>query len=353
MEPQKMWQTALYTAAAAAGGWLLLRFLGPVLLPFGLGLLMALAVQPVIGWLEKRLELPRWVLAGAAVAALDLALIALVYILCRLLCRELLELAKTLPALLRSLEAPAQAVEQRLLSLTARFPDGVASALRDGVSEFFRSGAGLASKAYDGAFSLASGLLKKLPDLALFLLTAFLSGFMFASKLPKLTSFWSKTAPDQLKTRLKGFLLRLKTTFGGWFKAQIKLMLISTLVLTAGFLILGVGHSLLLAAGIALIDALPVLGTGLILIPWGLWMFLQGDTFLGAGLLCLYGAAALIRTALEPRLLGKQMGLDPLLTLLALYAGYRFFGVLGMILFPMAAMLLSQFWTHMEKKIDN
>ena len=123
----------------------------------------------------------------------------------------------------------------------------------------------------------------------------------------------------------------------------MKLMIVSALVLTVGFLILRVDYPLLFGLIIALIDALPALGTGLILIPWALFMYLQGNSFLGTGLLLLYGAAALLRTALEPRLLGKQMGLDPLLTLLALYGGYRLLGIPGMILFPIGAMMLKQF----------
>ena len=79
------------------------------------------------------------------------------------------------------------------------------------------------------------------------------------------------------------------------------------------------------------------------LIPWALLRFLQRATAQGVGLLCIYGAAALIRTALEPRLLGRQLGLNPLLTLAAIYTGFHFFGVVGMVLFPMLAMLAKQF----------
>ena len=92
--------------------------------------------------------------------------------------------------------------------------------------------------------------------------------------------------------------------------------------------------------------ALPVFGTGTILIPWALALFLQGETKTGVGLVILYGAAALSRQALELRLVGKQVGLNPVLTLLALYTGYRLLGVGGMIVFPIAAMLFKQLWDH-------
>lgn len=91
-------------------------------------------------------------------------------------------------------------------------------------------------------------------------------------------------------------------------------------------------------------DALPVFGAGTILIPWGVISFLRGVPSLGIGLLALYALCAVGRAFLEPRFLGKQIGLDPLLTLVALYAGFRFFGILGMILLPVAIILLKQLY---------
>ena len=118
-------------------------------------------------------------------------------------------------------------------------------------------------------------------------------------------------------------------------------------------MILQIDYPFLFGLVISLVDALPALGTGLVLIPWSMVMFLQGNTFLGTGLLFLYGAAALIRTALEPRLLGKQMGLNPLLTLFALYSGYRLLGIWGMILFPIGAIMIKQFWSQPENPAAN
>ena len=92
-----------------------------------------------------------------------------------------------------------------------------------------------------------------------------------------------------------------------------------------------------LALLVALVDAVPVLGTGTVLVPWGAVLMLQGQTLKGLGLLGIWVAAVLTRTVLEPRLVGKHLGLDPLLTLLFLYVGYRFWGILGMIFAPMLA----------------
>ena len=91
-------------------------------------------------------------------------------------------------------------------------------------------------------------------------------------------------------------------------------------------------------------DALPVLGTGTVLVPWSLVCLLQGDTVRGIGLLGVYAAASLTRSVLEPRFIGRQLGLDPLVTLLAMYAGYRLWGLAGMILAPLLAVTVTQFF---------
>lgn len=353
MSKQTIWHRVLILSAAAAGVWLGLWLLGPVLLPFGLGLLVARAADPAIRWLQRQTGIPRWLAAGICVLAVYLLVGLGLWLLCRILCREAAGFLRSMPVLAQSLAAPFARLQTWLLNLAERFPDGIGAAFEEGVREFFHSGAGLGARLYDWVFSLASSALGKAPDLALFLLTALLSGFMLASKLPDLTALWKKKAPPRWRQRLEALRVRLIKTLGAWFLAQGKLICITFLILTAGLLVLQVDYPLLFGLVIALIDALPVLGSGAILIPWSLLQFLRGDTFLGVGLLCLYGGAALTRTALEPRLLGKQMGLDPLVTLLALYAGYHFLGILGMILFPMGALLAKQFWDQAEKRIDN
>lgn len=328
--------------------WLTFRFLGPVLLPFGAGLLLALAAEPLVTRLQQQLRLPRWAAAGISITGLYLFLILLFALVCRLLWQELTAFVQSLPTLVSSVSGWMQLWQQRLLLLVQRFPDGIAQLLTQTITDTLQDSAGLAQKLYDWLFPLLSGLVKGIPDFLLFLLTAVLSSFMLAAELPKLRTLWQKKAPNTWQHRTQALLKRFKNTLGGWIKAQFKLMCISALVLTAGFLILKIDYPLLFGMVIALIDALPALGTGLILIPWAMFMYLQGNTFLGTGLLLLYGAAALIRTALEPRLLGKQMGLDPLLALLALYSGYRFLGIWGMILFPIGAIMVKQFWNHLE-----
>ena len=347
MRKETIWRTVLRVSAWAAALGLGVWLLGPPLLPFLLGLVLARTVEPAVRLLDRRL--PRWLASGCAVAGAYILLVAGGFLLCRVLCRELWSFLRSLPELAGTMSEPLTRLRDRLLLMAGRFPDGIGAALEQGVTGFFQSGAGLGQKLYDWAFRTVSRLLTQLPDLFLFLLTAVLSSVMFSAKLPRLLALWETHAPDHWQQRLTGLWQTVRRTLGAWLLAQGKLMLVTLLILAAGFLVLGVDYALLFALGIALLDALPVFGSGLILIPWSMVRFLQGDTFRGVGLLLVYGVAALTRTALEPRILGRQIGLDPLLTLAALYAGYRFLGIGGMILFPMGALVARQFWDGREK----
>jgi predicted PurR-regulated permease PerM len=148
-------------------------------------------------------------------------------------------------------------------------------------------------------------------------------------------------------------LKRLKKAIGGWLWAQCKLIGITFLVLTIGFFLLQISYAPVWAALISLVDALPVLGTGIILVPWSFICFLQGNSIRAVGLLGTYVVAVLLRSVLEPRFVGKQLGLDPLVTLFSMYAGYRLFGLGGMILSPLLAVTATQLLVVPEKNSQN
>ena len=137
-------------------------------------------------------------------------------------------------------------------------------------------------------------------------------------------------------------LRRIRHALWCWLKAQGKLSCISFLILLAGLLLLGIPWAPLWAFLIALVDAVPLLGTGTVLIPWALVSLLQARPVEALGLFAIYLTAALTRSVMEPRLVGKQLGLDPLITLGAIYAGYRFWGFGGILLAPILCVVVKE-----------
>lgn len=322
--------------------WLSLRFFLPLFSPFLLGAGLALAAEPMVGFLEKNARIPRALSAGVGVSIAFGLLAMLLLILCTFLVRELGALAGVLPDLEQTASSGISLVQNWLLQLASHTPQSIQPLLRQNVSTLFSDGTALLDKTARYLLSLAGNLLSHVPDSALSLGTAVISGFMISAKLPKIRRWIQKRIPREKLRKALDAAKRVKTVLIGWLLAQCKLMTVTFLLLCAGFLILRIRYALLWALGTALVDAFPILGTGTVLLPWVLVSFLQGDTARAIGLLSLYAAVSLIRSALEPRLLGRHLGLDPLVTLMALYAGYKLWGIAGMLLAPMLAVIALQ-----------
>lgn len=327
----------LTIAAVFLGIFLAVRYFLPLIFPFLIGGALALAAEPIVRFGCERLRLPRAAAAGIGVS-MSFAFVAIaVLLLAAFLLREVRTLAAILPDLELSIRGGMESMSAWLLELAQRMPGSISTMLTGSIHDFFSGGSALLDQAVSYLLRLASGILSQVPGRALSFGTAIIASFMISAKLPKLrTYFKTRLSAEKLQPML-AMLRNLKHTIGGWLKAQLKLSGITFTLATSGLFLLGVAHAPLWGALIALVDAFPVLGTGAILVPWSLVAFLQGDHLLAFGLLGLYATAAVARTILEPRLVGKQLGIDPLVTLMALYAGFKLFGLLGMILAPMLA----------------
>lgn len=123
-------------------------------------------------------------------------------------------------------------------------------------------------------------------------------------------------------------------------RSYLLIMFITFVELSIGLVLLKVDYAILLAAIISLVDILPVIGTGTILIPWGLISLIMGQTGFGIAILVLYVVITVIRNILEPRIIGKRIGLHPLVTLIFMYLGLHVMGIVGMFVFPLAVILL-------------
>lgn len=342
------WRLIGYGICGVVGIWLTVKLFLPVGLPFLLGYgLSALAERPV-RLLSERAGFPRRLAAFAVTALLSAALVGLLWLLGKALFSQVQELAARLPSLLSSLAKPLSELHGTLLRLVAKLPQSVAPAVAEWIDRLFKGGSVLAGTASEWLLSLAGKVLSFVPDIVLFLLTALLSGYLFSAERAKIGAAVRRVLPESWRTKLTAVKARLRGALGGYCRAQGWLLLVTLAIVAVGLLLLRRRNALALALVIAFVDALPVFGAGTILIPWGLISLLRGQTSLAVGLLLLYAAASLTRTLLEPRFLGRQIGLHPLLTLAALYAGFRLFGIVGMILVPVGVILLKQIYELVE-----
>ena len=315
--------------------WVCLRLLFPLFSPFVLGAVLALAAEPMVLFLSRRLRLPRPVSAGIGVGMAFCFLAMGILLLLGFFVRELRTLAGALPQLEQAALEGIHTVQDWAMEQTRRLPENLGALLRENLTVLFSDGASFTARASGVLLSFAGNLLSRLPDSALGLGTGVISAFLISAKLPRIRRWILKRIPRERLRALSAAAGRIKSTILGWLTAQAKLMAVTAVLLALGFWLLRIKNGLLWALGVSLVDAFPILGTGTVLLPWSLFAFLQQDAPRAIGLLGLYATVTLTRSILEPKLVGRHLGLDPLAALMALYAGYRLLGLPGMILAPM------------------
>lgn len=312
--------------AGTIGVWLAVRFLLPAALPFLLGGLLAVAAEPVVAFGTGRLKMPRGVASALGIALSLLILLGILTVMGGMVLRQLGEAARNLP----NVDDALQNAEKALLSAAEKAPDPIRNVTQKTIRQTFHDSSALLGQLP----GMAGGFFGKLAGSALGIGTGILAAFFISLRLPKMREFAREKLPESWKQNYLPRLKRVRESLMGWLKAQGKLALVTFGVVCLGLLALGVKSAPLWAFFVALVDAVPVLGTGVVLLPWAGVSFLQGQSLRAIGLLAVYGAAVLTRTVLEPRVVGRNLGLDPLLTLIAMYTGFRLWGIGGMLLTP-------------------
>ncbi|MGN0967686.1 MAG: sporulation integral membrane protein YtvI [Oscillospiraceae bacterium] len=328
----------VYAALAAAA----LTILLPGLLPFLLALGLAWMLEGPVRLLSEKVKLRRPWAAALVMVVFTLLVLGGCAVLLRRLWYELALLSSRLPALLESFQALSSWLEEQLYRLSVAVPPSARAALEAALESAAEQIGTLLSGLSARVLNWTAGAVSALPSAVLFLFTTLLACFFILAGRPALFAFFRRQIPERWLPRLEQTAARLKSALGGWLRAQGILMGVTFLLLAAGFLLMGVDLALLLAAGVALLDALPVFGTGTVLFPWAAAELLSGNFRRAAALLVLYAVIWLTRSLLEPKLVADRAGLHPLAALVSMYLGFTLFGVAGMLLAPLAVVVLRQ-----------
>ncbi|MGI5970463.1 MAG: sporulation integral membrane protein YtvI [Oscillospiraceae bacterium] len=331
----------LYIALGMAGLWVFLKFLLPWTLPFLISLVLARSVQPLIRRLSSGGHLPRSLASALSITAVLLAFLCIIVLIVSRVVYELTSLVSSLPALLAGLPSLASDLEARIYRFILSMPSALQDFLFRAFDQLLERGINIPSALYEKLLSLMGSIAGSLPKILLFFVTTVLATYFIGGSYDDVMKFIMRQIPPKWHEKVMRTKGRLQLTLGQWLKAQLLLMVIVFCLISIGLLLLGIRYAVLAAAAIAIIDVLPVLGSGMVLIPWALIEFIRCSGK-GLGLLVLYGLVALTRSFAEPRLVGKRIGLNPLVTLLAIYIGYRSIGVFGMLLFPIVFIMLKE-----------
>ncbi len=332
-----------------AGIWLAVKFALPLAAPFLIAWALALLIDPLAEKMRLHTRIPRRI---CALLLLTMTLLLLALLVTLGVNRLIYELQRLLGWL-------GGEGGRRIADIFGRIADwfeGLNGALpflnflwhSEELAGIWSGTSEIASGLIADAVTEVSGkipvmiaaLLRALPNAALFLGVWLIACFYFCLDLRAIHAAISIFLPDAWRERVPKLRRQAAGTVLRWMRAYLLLLLLTFLELLIGFSLLGIEYAFLLALLIAVVDLLPVFGVGTVMLPWSAVLLIGGNYYLGFGVLIVYAVIAVVRQIAEPRIVGGSIGLHPLLTLLALYVGFKLFGIAGMLVSPAVALAI-------------
>jgi len=312
-------------------------------MPFVLALLAATALNPLVRWLQKRLGWSRRVLSLLVLLVIFGAISTALGLLARTAVLEVVALAENWESLLLSIEQAVVQLDQFLQELLAKLPFPMERPDQTLLEQLFVWLQGWLQKAAPDLGNLTAFARESAKDVSSFVLAlvAFLmAAYFLSADYPYLRTRFIQRMDEGTHRLLGQVKAAAVAAFGGYLKAQILLTTGVFFILLGGFLLTDQSYALLIAVGLAMLDFVPLIGTGVVMVPWSLIALFTGRYEASLSVILIWGVVAVFRRLAEPKIVGNQTGLSPVLSLISIYVGMRLAGVVGMILGPILTLMV-------------
>ena len=331
-----------YYAVIAVIIWFLAKYVIGWLMPFIIAFFIAALVQPAVAFLHRRLHLNRRL--GGVFTVLVFAVVfgGLVAFLVTKVVGELMAVSKMMPSLLDQLSAAVENVSGSVAGYLNTLPSDMAQKLADSLQNLSGEMTKLSSLS-SGLMSFLYSVVTKVPSFLLTFIITIVAACFMSMDYPKIRAFVMRQLPKKAQSYVIDIKNYFFVTVFRLLRAYLTLMFITFVELSVGLTLFRIPHSIVIAAIIAIVDILPVLGTGTVMIPWALVELITGHLYLGLCLGALYAVITVVRNILEPKIVGDRIGLYPLITLISMFVGLKIFGVAGMFLFPITIIIVKHF----------
>ncbi len=337
-------------AGIALAAWLFFKYALSALMPFVLAAVISLMVAPLAKRVAGATKMPRKICAAVILSAVFSVVSVLIYLAVSRLVSELGNLLSRLSENPEIIGDTVQGIIDRLTGngthfsfLQKIFDSDALSGLGIDMGEAMRQALGTMLSSLTSALpGAAVAMIKEVPSALLFLIVLLISAFYFSAEGGNIAGGLCSVLPDKWRRKLPSLGEKIKKTLVGYVKAYFLIMVLTFCEILLGLSILGVDYAFIMAIVISVVDILPILGAGTVLIPWSVFAFLTSNTPLGVGLLILYAVTLVVRQFAEPKIVGTTLGIHPLATLASVYLGLRFLGFIGIFVGPMVALLIRE-----------
>ena len=318
-----------------------IRFL-QFFMPFVIGWIIAMIANPLVRMLERRLKVARKHTSMVIIIGVLAVIIVAIYFLGVKIGEETRSFLEQAPEMYSEFREEFQDAGKNLESIISELPQNIQESLEEAQKDIGDITGRAVGKISQFTVDKAGTFARNIPGILISIIFSILSAYFFIADRDRILEFGRNHTPQIIQEKWRMMAESFKMVFGGYFKAQFKIMAVIGVILFIGMLILKVRFAILVAILVAFLDMLPFLGTGTVLIPWAVFKLLSGDIRYAVGLVILYLVTQLVRRIIEPKLVGDSIGMNPLATLIFMYIGYRVGGVLGRILaVPIGAIVLN------------
>lgn len=344
--PQKYKKLFLVTLVAVIV-YVVLKFLLPLVLPFVFAYFICRLLYPAALWLSKKLHVPKTLSSVVLVGGLALGIMAGTGGGIWYLVKQTGRLAQDMDRAGQWLDQMWQKLCGLIASLAGRSQELVYSSMCRWGENFMNM---IREKLPEAAAGLAVGAAKGIGTFFIIFVVAIVGAILLMKNKERI----SRQLSENLFAReITSLTSRICQTSAGFFKCQIIIITVIAVILSAGLKLAGSSYSVLLGIMIAVLDALPVIGSGTILLPWAAAVFLSGRYLFGVILIILYILCTLVREFLEPRLMGNNLGINEFYMLMATFTGLSLFGVWGIFLGPLGMVMILEILRQLEAYYDD
>jgi len=313
-----------------------------IFMPFILAYFVSIIANKLADAFEKRFHLPRRIAAILVIIITVGVLGSIVGGIIWKIVDEIKQILENFPVIYANISNFWNDLSENMSDIVERMPEGVQSAFDNMYEQFMMGFANIVKDIK--LLQTAGNFAKSLPSALISSITFILSLYFMVADAKEIRAFFRRNIPESAQIRVRQLKDELKRYVGGYVKAQLIIMCFAFLILLVGLLILDVKYALLIALVVAIFDALPFFGSGAVLIPWAVIEFFMGSPARGVGFLIIYLSVLFLRQMIEPKIVGDNIGMHPLLTLISMYTGYKVFSIGGLILGPLTLTLIISFY---------
>lgn len=345
-EKRSFLTNVFFTATVIGLIYLISKVLFSYLLPFVIGIILAFIVQKPAKMIESRFKINAGICAAIMVIFSYLLLIGVAFFSIRFTILLINRVMSLLPGVFGSVSKCIADVKNSILSDNPTLKENM---LNDFLTEAFDA---FSSKITTFFSAVMTDIAANIPRFLLGVIITMVASFYIAKDFERLIKFSKGLIKEVTYNKIviiKNIIMEsvVKITAG-----YLLIMLITFAELIFGLFLLKIRYFIIIAALISIVDLLPVLGTGTVIIPWALFSLVCGDTVRGIGLIVIYTVITIIRNFIEPKIIGKKIGINPLFTLVSVFLGMKTAGIAGMIIVPVTFITIIKYYKkqlHHEK----